>query len=127
MLELDFLLIDTHPGLNEETLLSIAVSDKLIVIMRPDQQDFEGSSVTLRVASRLHVEQIGLILNKVPVSFDPVQLKQEVEKNYGYPVEAIIPHSDDVMILGSKTIFCEQFPDHEITNIIKSIGHHLIE
>ena len=39
--------VDTHPGLNEETLLAIAVSDKLIVIMRPDQQDFEGSSVTL--------------------------------------------------------------------------------
>jgi septum site-determining protein MinD len=33
-LKLDTLLIDTHPGLNEETLLSIAVSDVLVIILR---------------------------------------------------------------------------------------------
>ncbi len=31
-LSLDILLIDTHPGLNEETLLSIVISDILVVI-----------------------------------------------------------------------------------------------
>src|SRR5690606_14945188 len=35
-LKLDYLLIDTHPGLNEETLLSIAISDALAIILRPD-------------------------------------------------------------------------------------------
>jgi len=35
-LKLDYLFIDTHPGLNEETLLSIAISDALVVILRPD-------------------------------------------------------------------------------------------
>ena len=39
-LELDVLMVDIHPGLNEETLLSIAVSDVLAIIMRPDNQDF---------------------------------------------------------------------------------------
>jgi MinD-like ATPase involved in chromosome partitioning or flagellar assembly len=33
--DLDCLLIDTHPGLNEETLLSIAISDLLIVCCAP--------------------------------------------------------------------------------------------
>ena len=41
-LALDALLIDTHPGLNEETLLSIAMSNALAIIMRPDQQDYEA-------------------------------------------------------------------------------------
>ena len=36
-LSLDYLLIDTHPGLNDETLLSIAFSDLLIVVLRLDQ------------------------------------------------------------------------------------------
>jgi MinD-like ATPase involved in chromosome partitioning or flagellar assembly len=49
-LELDYLFIDTHPGVNEETLLSIAVSDLLILIVRPDQQDFQGSAVTVELA-----------------------------------------------------------------------------
>src|SRR3990172_2083347 len=34
-LNLDVLMIDTHPGLNEETLLSIAISDALAIILRP--------------------------------------------------------------------------------------------
>src|SRR5713101_9812392 len=42
-LNLDFLMIDTHPGLNEETLLSIAISDALVIILRPDQQDYQGT------------------------------------------------------------------------------------
>ena len=52
-LTLDALMIDTHPGLNEETLLSIAISDALAIILRPDQQDYQGTGVTIEVARRL--------------------------------------------------------------------------
>ncbi|NCC31718.1 MAG: MinD/ParA family protein, partial [Chloroflexia bacterium] len=52
-LQLDVLMIDTHPGLNEETLLSIAISDALAIIMRPDNQDYQGTSVTVEVARKL--------------------------------------------------------------------------
>ncbi|MFN2188901.1 MAG: MinD/ParA family protein, partial [Candidatus Promineifilaceae bacterium] len=31
-LSLDILMVDTHPGLNEETLLSIAISDALLIV-----------------------------------------------------------------------------------------------
>src|SRR5262245_40124766 len=46
-LALNVLIIDTHPGLNEETLLSIAISDVLVVVLRPDQQDYQGTGVTV--------------------------------------------------------------------------------
>ena len=52
-LELDYLFIDTHPGLNEETLLSIAISDIVVLILRPDKQDFQGTAVTVEVARKL--------------------------------------------------------------------------
>jgi len=35
-LRLDILLVDTHPGIEEDTLLSIAMCDVLVVILRPD-------------------------------------------------------------------------------------------
>ncbi len=41
-LDLDFLFIDTHPGVNEETLLSIAISDVLILLMRPTTRTFRA-------------------------------------------------------------------------------------
>ncbi len=125
-LALDFLLIDTHPGLNEETLLSIAVSDKLFLIMRPDQQDFEGSSITLRVASRLQVEEISVLVNKMPAMVDAAAFQKLVEMEFGLPVEAIIPHNDELMVLGSKTIFCKQFPGNEISTLFEKIVGRLI-
>jgi septum site-determining protein MinD len=60
-LKLDYLLIDTHPGVNEETLLSIAVSDILVVVMRPDNQDFQGTAVTLELARRLEVDKQAVV------------------------------------------------------------------
>ena len=69
-LDLDILLIDTHPGLNEETLLSLVLSDSLLIVMRPDRQDYEGTGVTARVARELEVPRIRILVNKLPDSFD---------------------------------------------------------
>jgi MinD-like ATPase involved in chromosome partitioning or flagellar assembly len=63
-LELDCLFIDTHPGMNEETLLSIAISDVMVLILRPDQQDFLGTAVTVEVARKLGVPRMLLVVNK---------------------------------------------------------------
>jgi MinD-like ATPase involved in chromosome partitioning or flagellar assembly len=68
-LNLDYLFIDTHPGLNEETLLSVAISDLLIVILRLDYQDFQGTAVTIDVARKLNVPDMVLVVNKVPFSY----------------------------------------------------------
>jgi len=38
-LKLDLLPIDTHRGFNEETLLSIAISVMLMIVLRPDKQE----------------------------------------------------------------------------------------
>ena len=57
-LELDVLLIDTHPGLNEETLLSLVLSDGLLIVMRPDRQDYEGTGITARIAQELQVPRV---------------------------------------------------------------------
>jgi MinD-like ATPase involved in chromosome partitioning or flagellar assembly len=44
------LLIDTHSGLNEQTLLSLVLSHALVIVMRPEEQDYEGTGITVRVA-----------------------------------------------------------------------------
>ena len=90
-LNLDVLMIDTHPGLNEETLLSIAVSDALAIVMRPDQQDFQGTGVTVEVARKLDVPRMVLVLNKVPPIFNEEEVKLRVEQAYNVPVAAILP------------------------------------
>ncbi|HPH97411.1 MAG TPA: MinD/ParA family protein [Anaerolineaceae bacterium] len=125
-LKLDILAIDTHPGLNEETLLSIAISDVLLLILRPDQQDYQGTSVTVEVARKLGVPKMYLVVNKLPLQFNVNEVKAKVEKTYQAEVAAVLPHSDEMMMLASAGIFSFKYPDHPITDLYRQIAHKLI-
>jgi MinD-like ATPase involved in chromosome partitioning or flagellar assembly len=114
-LALDVLLIDTHPGLNEETLLSIAVSDALVIILRPDQQDYQGTGVTVEVARKLDVPRLMLIVNKVPAVFDVADVKTQVEHAYHCEVAAVLPHAEEMMVLASAGLFILRYPEHPIS------------
>jgi MinD-like ATPase involved in chromosome partitioning or flagellar assembly len=125
-LRLDVLLIDTHPGLNEETLLSIAISDTLIIVLRPDQQDYQGTSVTVEVARKLDVPGLVLLVNKVPARFDVSDVRRRVQDTYGAPVGAVLPHADEMMALGSNGIFVLRHPDHPITAGLRQVARTLV-
>ena len=125
-LNLDVLMIDTHPGLNEETLLSIALSDTLVIILRPDQQDYQGTSVTVEVARRLDVPRMMLVVNKLPAVFDAAEVKARVERAYNCPVAAVLPHSEEMMTLASGGIFALRYPDHTFTQSIREIATRIL-
>jgi len=114
-LGLDALLVDTHPGLQEETLLSLVVADTLLVVLRPDQQDYEGTGVTVHVAKELEVPRIALVVNKSPATFDPAVVRERVEHAYDCPVVAVLPHSDAMMALGSAGLFSLLHPEEELS------------
>lgn len=121
-LELDYLFIDTHPGLSRETLLSIAISDLLLVILRPDRQDFQGTAVTINIARQLQVSKMMIIINKTPNRMDFLSLQQKVEKTYNVPLAGIFPLSEDMAQLGSSGLFCLQYPDHPLTQMLQQVA-----
>jgi MinD-like ATPase involved in chromosome partitioning or flagellar assembly len=124
-LHLDTLMIDTHPGLHEETLLSLVIAHVLLIVMRPDQQDYEGTGITVKVAQDLQVPNMMLVVNKTPAILDPLSVKARVEQAYGCPVVAVLPHSDELMSLASAGIFVLRYPDHPITSLYKQIADRL--
>jgi septum site-determining protein MinD len=124
-LSLDVLLLDTHPGINEETLLSIAMSNTLVIVLRPDQQDYEGTRVTVAVARKLGVPRMMLVVNKVPDVFDPDAIRAQVEETYQCPVAAVLPHSDDLMVLSSDGVFVLRHPDHSLTGLSRDVAAQL--
>ncbi|MFO7320800.1 MAG: MinD/ParA family protein [Chloroflexota bacterium] len=126
-LELDVLMIDTHPGLNEETLLSISISDALIIVMRPDQQDYQGTGVTVEVARKLDVPRMYLLVNKAPTILDFADVKAKAEEIYNCEVAAVLPHSDEMMALASNGVFVAQFPEHPITIKLRNLARKLME
>jgi septum site-determining protein MinD len=121
-LELDALIIDTHPGLNEETLLSIAVCEALAIVMRPDQQDYEGTSVAVSVARKLSVPRMVLVVNNTPMAFDFADVKERVETTYECEVAAVLPHSEELMILSSGGVFALRYPDHAVTALYRQVA-----
>lgn len=114
-LSLDYLFIDTHPGLNEETLMSIAIADILLIIMRPDQQDYQGTAVTVEVSRQLEVPGMFLVINKAPVAFSRDALAAKVTSIYDCEVAGVLSHADEMMTLASSGIFCLEYPDHAMT------------
>ena len=121
-LELDYLFIDTHPGVNEETLLSIAISDTLVVVLRADNQHFQGTAVTVDLARRLETPQILLLLNKVLPPFDAKALGQQLYDTYQVPVAGILPLSEDMVRLASSGVFSLHHPEHQITRTLREVA-----
>jgi septum site-determining protein MinD len=121
-LKLDYLLIDTHPGLNEETLLSVAISDSLVIVLRPDRQDYQGTAVTVEVARNLDVSNLILVVNKALTSMDFDALREQVEAAYSAPVAAIFPQSDEMMELASGGVFAIEYPEHVISRDVARVA-----
>jgi septum site-determining protein MinD len=124
-LSLDVLMVDTHPGMNEETLLSISISDALVIILRPDQQDYQGSAVTVDVARKLEVPTMVLMINKVPAVFNTADVKARVEQAYGCEVAATIAHSDELMALASAGLFTLRYPESPVTHELQRLATRL--
>ena len=125
-LELDYLFIDTHPGLSKETFLSIAISHVLILILRPDKQDYQGTAVTVDVARQLKVRKMLLAINKVYSSLNVDALKQKVEETYGETVAGLFPLSEDIVQLASEGVFCVNYPDHPVSQEFRKVAQQIV-
>lgn len=125
-LKIEYLLIDTHPGLNEETLLSLTISDLVLLVMRPDQQDFQGTAVTVEVARRLKVPNLKLLVNKVLLEYNTEQMRQKIETTYNVPVAGLLPETHEMLRLGSRGLFCLKYPNHEITKVLRKIAEEIL-
>ncbi|MEH2179228.1 MinD/ParA family ATP-binding protein [Nostoc sp.] len=126
-LNLDYLLIDTHPGLNEETLLAIAISDILVVILRPDHQDFQGTAVTVEVAKKLKVSKMLLVVNKVLPALDFNTLREQMETIYNTPVAGIVPLSEEIIQLASSGLFCLRYSEHPFSQTVQEIAWQIVD
>lgn len=125
-LALDTLVIDTHAGLHKETLLSMAVADSLVITLRLDRQDYQGTAVMVDVARKLDVPHIALTVNEVAPGFDLEAVRAQVEQSYSCPVVAVLPHATEMVALASAGIFVLHYPAHPLTEVLKQALRRLM-
>lgn len=131
VLKLDALVVDTHAGLSEETLISFALTDVLGVVLDLGREygsrGCQGTAVTIDVARRLEFSPRPLlIVNKTPQFYDPDEIKKQVEEVYQCEVAGVLPHSSEMMVLGSAGIFALRYPNHPMTAMLGQIADKLM-
>jgi PAS domain S-box-containing protein len=121
-LGLDILLIDTHPGLNEEALLTMRAVHTLVVVLRPDTQDFEGTGVTIQVARQLEVPRVLLVVNQVPSAGQFQAVRARAQKTFDSEVLAVIPQSAEFMGFDEALPFVLRHPQHPVSLALQHVA-----
>ena len=92
----DYVLIDSSPALNEETLGVMLASDAVLVVTTPDHPTLSTTIKAVKSARQKGTKINGLVLNKVHNKKFELSLK-DIEKTSGVPVMAVVPHDINVL------------------------------
>ena len=124
---LDVLLIDTQAGINEANLTAIAMSDKLAILLRLDQQDYQGASVVLDLARRLEVPETMLIVNLAPADYSLADVRARVEKTYATQTTAALPACAEMLATPPSEIFVLKYPQHPFTALLRELSARWVD
>lgn len=125
-LNLDFLLIDLHPGITQEAMLLLAFTNTVLLVSGLDQYELQTMAVLVDLVRQLGVPKIFLIANQVLSGLDLNQVQRQLQAAYGESVLGVLPLTDELMALGSTGIFCQEYPHHPLTRTIQAIAQQLI-
>jgi MinD-like ATPase involved in chromosome partitioning or flagellar assembly len=124
-LDLDYLILDTHLGFNRETLLSVAICNTVLVLLRPDGQDSLGSVVLVQTARKLGVPSCVLVPNMVGASSSTAELAEKIEKALGAPVGGVLPWCAELFEAGSRSLFTFDHPEHPFSVELERIAQRV--
>jgi chromosome partitioning protein len=122
--DIDYLFLDTSPGIRYWSINTLATADLLFLIMKNSDMDFEG---TRKMVSDIYgsLAKLGskyfVILNKVPGAShieegswetDEKAFEADIEKGIGTQVVGAIPCFCDIQFSKHEFLFAIKQPDH---------------
>lgn len=114
-LNLDYVLVDTHPGIEDDTVLVMGSCNGLMIISRLDQQDLLGTAILARLATSLGKTSF-LLFNMIPPHLAEnslVEISHSLSKRFGLNVLASLPFYDEILQSLSNGVFAHNLPKHE--------------
>lgn len=87
----DFILIDSSPNLDKETLAVMLASDEIFIVTTPDHPTMSMTLKAIKKAKQRGTKINGLILNKVYRKNFELAL-DDVERTLDLPVLGVVPH-----------------------------------
>lgn len=122
---IDYILMDTHSGINDASLLAAELSDLYLLVIRPDNQHYQGLNVSAEVSKKLNIRTY-IILNMLHSKSNSKKIIKQMEDNFGFPVISAIPHSEDVMQAESRYVLTDKFKHHVFSDEIRKISAEIM-
>jgi septum site-determining protein MinD len=126
-MHLDYLILDTSPGLQYSSINAIVSADIVLVITSIDRSDIKGTQRMIQELYELFEKNAGIIMNKVPIE---MMSSEEGNTNFlkrfndlhNLPVIDVIPCFCDVLRAGGTYIFSKENPEHPFALAIEKIA-----
>lgn len=99
--EADFILVDSAPGLNVESLMALDACDEIIVVTTPEIPSLTNAYRTINVAHQKDIKVLGVVLNRVKKRESEVTV-EDVEHTCKEEVIQQVP--DDPAVQESMTL-----------------------
>ncbi len=131
--KLDYIIVDTHPGVENDTVLAMGCCDALVLVSRVDQQDLFGTAVMVLLAETFEKPTF-LTLNMVPPGVkikDAVKVGKELATLFRSRFLEAFEFQMDVINNLSRSVFVLDNPNslfaHKITGAAETLTRELGE
>lgn len=129
-LGMDYVLLDTSPGISYSSLNAIAVSDYVVGVATMDTSDLLGIRRMVEDLYEALEKQVGILINKVPAELllsegGEASVNERVDAILGSRPLSLVPCFCDVLQSSRETIFALENPEHRYTKIVAEIVEKL--
>ncbi len=121
---LHYLLIDTHPGIQHDTLLALGVCDHQLIVSRIDQQDIFGTGVLIEISSTLD-KPVHLVLNMIPPRVkeaEVLKFARNLSSHFAVDMSGWLPFSEDIIGSLSRSVLVLKGPKNATTNKFRQLA-----
>ena len=130
---LDYIIVDTHPGVENDTVLAMGCCDALVLVSRVDQQDLFGTAVMVLLAETFEKPTF-LTLNMVPPGVrikDAVKVGRELATLFKSHFLQAFEFQMDVINNLSRSVFVIDNPDspfaHKVSEAAETLTREMAE
>jgi septum site-determining protein MinD len=126
----DYLIYDTSPGAQYSSINALAGADLVLLVMKADEFDLEGTKELSKGVYDALGRKSGLVLNKIPLEQiasggGADKFGKQIESELGLPLVGIIPCMCELMAAGGKMIYTLEKPEHTFTKSVGQIAETL--
>jgi septum site-determining protein MinD len=122
----DFLFLDAS-ALNyaaDHALLALAIADLALIVLQPDQQDFQGTATLTSLVEAIGTPGSCVVLNQVPMRSTRFT-ERALMSTYEVEAAAVLPLAEDLLHLDESKLLSVRQPSHPWSVQIRALARRL--